>query len=165
MSLVQDFKTFLMRGNLVELAVAFVMGAVFAALLKAFIGDLITPIIALVFGQPDFSALSFTINGSHFLYGDFLNALFTFLTTAAVIFFFVVRPYNALMARRSKEDPDDQAVPGMHERRPAGGTALSVLHVADRRSDRRGSYSASGLTEITRPRRPVVNCTVPAERA
>ena len=84
MTLVQDFKKFLMRGNLVELAVAFVMGAVFAALLKAFIADLITPIIALIFGQPDFSDLSFTINCSHFLYGDFLNALFTFLTTAAV---------------------------------------------------------------------------------
>jgi large conductance mechanosensitive channel len=110
-SVVQDFKTFLLRGNLVELAVAFVMGAVFAALLKAFIGDLITPIIALVFGQPDFSTLSFTINGSHFLYGDFLNALFTFVTTAAVIFFFIVRPYNALVARRSKEDPSTKPCP------------------------------------------------------
>ena len=111
MSLLQDFKTFLMRGNLVELAVAFVMGAVFAALLKAFIADLITPIIALVFGQPNFSTLSFTINGSHFAYGDFLNYLFTFVTTAAVIFFFVVRPYNALMARRSKEDPTTKPCP------------------------------------------------------
>jgi large conductance mechanosensitive channel len=100
-----------MRGNLVELAVAFVMGAVFAALLKAFIADLITPIIALVFGQPNFSALSFTINGSHFAYGDFLNYLFTFVTTAAVIFFFVVRPYNALMARRSEEDPTIKPCP------------------------------------------------------
>ena len=120
MSLLQDFKTFLMRGNLVELAVAFVMGAVFAALLKAFIGDLITPIIALVFGQPDFSTLSFTINGSHFLYGDFLNALFTFLTTAAVIFFFVVRPYNGLMARRSKEDPTTKPWPAFESVRSSG---------------------------------------------
>jgi large conductance mechanosensitive channel len=111
MSLLQDFKTFLMRGNLVELAVAFVIGAVFAALLKAFIADLITPIIALVFGQPNFSTLSFTINGSHFAYGDFLNYLFTFVTTAAVIFFFVVRPYNALMARRSREDPTTKPCP------------------------------------------------------
>ena len=76
-----------MRGNLVELAVAFVMGAVFSALLKSFIADMITPIIALIFGQPNFSALSFTINSSHFLYGDFLNNVFTFLTTAAVMFF------------------------------------------------------------------------------
>jgi large conductance mechanosensitive channel len=110
-SLVQDFKQFLMRGNLVELAVAFVMGAVFAALLKAFIADMITPIIALIFGQPDFSSLSFTINGSHFRYGDFLNNVFTFVTTALVIFFFVVRPYNALMARRAQEDPSTKECP------------------------------------------------------
>ncbi len=111
MSLLQDFKKFLMRGNLVELAVAFVMGVVFAALLKAFIADLITPIIALIFGQPNFGALSFTINSSHFLYGDFLNALFTFIVTAFVIFLFVVKPYNALMDRRAKEDPETKECP------------------------------------------------------
>lgn len=111
MSLLRDFKQFLMRGNLVELAVAFVMGAVFSALLKSFIADMITPIIALIFGQPNFSALSFTINSSHFLYGDFLNNVFTFLTTAAVMFFFVVRPYQALMARRTQEDPSTKACP------------------------------------------------------
>ncbi|HEY5429447.1 MAG TPA: large conductance mechanosensitive channel protein MscL [Solirubrobacteraceae bacterium] len=111
MSVLADFKKFLLRGNLVELAVAFVIGVVFAALLKAFIADLITPIIALIFGQPDFSALSFTINSSHFRYGDFLNNVFTFLTTAAVIFFFVVRPYTALMARRTQEDPDTRDCP------------------------------------------------------
>ena len=109
-----------MRGNLVELAVAFVMAAVFAALLKAFIADLITPIIALVFGQPNFSALSFTINGSHFAYGDFLNYLFTFVTTAAVIFFFVVRPYNALMARRNQEDPTTKPCPECTSAVPLG---------------------------------------------
>jgi large conductance mechanosensitive channel len=111
MSMVADFKKFLMRGNLVELAVAFVMGVVFAALLKAFIADLITPIIALIFGKPDFAGLSFTINGSHFLYGDFLNDLFTFLTTAFTIFFFVVRPYNHLMDRRAQDDPDTKECP------------------------------------------------------
>ena len=111
MSVLADFKKFLMRGNLVELSVAFVMGVVFAALLKAFIADLITPIIALIFGQPDFSSLSFTINNSHFLYGDFLNNAFTFITTAFVIFFFVVRPYNHLMARRDQEDPDTKPCP------------------------------------------------------
>ncbi len=111
MSLVADFKKFLLRGNLVELAVAFVMGVVFAALLKAFIADLITPIIALIFGQPNFESLSFTINSSHFLYGDFLNALFTFIVTAFVIFLFVVKPYNALMDRRTKEDPDTKECP------------------------------------------------------
>jgi large conductance mechanosensitive channel len=110
-TLVNDFKKFLMRGNLVELAVAFVIGALFAALVKAFIADLITPIIALIFGKPDFSALSFTINGSHFFYGDFINNLITFVTTAAVIFFFVVQPYNALQARRAQEDPDEKECP------------------------------------------------------
>ncbi|MFZ0039893.1 MAG: large conductance mechanosensitive channel protein MscL [Solirubrobacteraceae bacterium] len=111
MTVVGDFKKFLLRGNLVELAVAFVMGVVFASLLKAFIADLITPIIALIFGQPNFSGLSFTINSSHFNYGDFLNNLFTFLTTAAVLFFFVVRPYNMLMQRRAQDDPDTKECP------------------------------------------------------
>ena len=111
MSVLSEFKRFLMRGNLVELAVAFVLGVVFAALVKAFIADLITPIIALIFGKPDFESLSFTINGSHFLYGDFLNALITFLTTAAAVFFFVVKPYNMLMARRATEDPDTKECP------------------------------------------------------
>lgn len=111
MSVMADFKKFLMRGNLVELAVAFVIGAVFATLMKAFIADLITPIIALIFGKPNFGALSFTINGSHFAYGDFINNLITFVTTAAAVFFFVVKPYNALMARRAKEDPDTKECP------------------------------------------------------
>jgi large conductance mechanosensitive channel len=110
-TLLGDFKKFLMRGNLVELAVAFVIGSVFAALVKAFIADLITPIIALIFGKPNFGALSFTINGSHFFYGDFINSLITFVTTAAVIFFLIVRPYQALMARRSQEDPDTKDCP------------------------------------------------------
>ena len=110
-SLMVDFKKFLMKGNLIDLAVAFVMGVVFAALLKAFIADLITPIIALVFGKPNFSNLSFTINGSHFRYGDFINNAFTFVTTAFVLFFFVVRPYQALMDRRSQEDPTTKPCP------------------------------------------------------
>ena len=111
MSVLKEFKQFLMRGNLVELAVAFVIGVVFAALLKAFIADLITPIIALIFGQPNFENLSFTINSSHFLYGDFLNALITFVITALVIFLFVVKPYNMLMERRAQEDPDSKECP------------------------------------------------------
>jgi large conductance mechanosensitive channel len=111
MGVMADFKKFLMRGNLVELAVAFVIGAVFATLMKAFIADLITPIIALIFGKPNFGALSFTINGSHFAYGDFINNLITFVTTAAAVFFFVVKPYNALMTRRTKEDPDTKECP------------------------------------------------------
>jgi large conductance mechanosensitive channel len=111
MTVLQDFKKFLMRGNLVELAVAFIIGALFAALVKAFIADLITPIVAMIVGQPNFSALHFTINSSTFAYGDFLNSLITFATTAAVVFFFVVRPYNALMARRTEEDPSTKDCP------------------------------------------------------
>jgi large conductance mechanosensitive channel len=110
-TLVREFKEFLMRGNLVELAVAFVMGVVFAALLKAFIADLITPIIALIFGEPNFSNLSFTINSSQFLYGNFINNLITFLTTGVVIFLFVVKPYNSLISRRAQEDPTVKECP------------------------------------------------------
>jgi large conductance mechanosensitive channel len=119
-SILADFKKFLMRGNLVELAVAFVIGVVFAALVKAFIADLITPIIGLIFGKPDFGALSFTINSSHFFYGDFLNNLITFITTAAAVFFFVVKPYNALMARRATEDPDSKECPECTSTIPIG---------------------------------------------
>jgi large conductance mechanosensitive channel len=115
-----DFKKFLMRGNLVELAVAFVIGVVFAALVKAFIADLITPIIGLIFGKPDFGQLSFTINSSHFFYGDFLNNLITFITTAAAVFFLVVQPYNALMARRATEDPDSKECPECTSAIPIG---------------------------------------------
>ena len=107
-----EFKKFLLQGNLVMLAVAFVIATVFAAVVKALIADLITPIIGLVFGQPNFEDLSFTINSSHFLYGDFLNVVFTFVTTAAAVFFFVVKPYEAVQARRLKgADPDVKACP------------------------------------------------------
>src|SRR3981081_1344785 len=103
MTVMADFKKFLMRGNLVELAVAFVIGAVFAELVKAFIADLITPIIALIFGKPNFGALSFTINGSHFLYGDFINNLITFVSVAAAIFLFVGTPGKQLMGGTTQE--------------------------------------------------------------
>src|SRR5579864_7875995 len=103
----RGFREFIMRGNLVELAVAFVIGTAFAALLKAFIADLITPIIAAIFGQPNFGGLNFTINSSTFLYGDFINAAITFLSIAAVIYYFVVVPYNALQERRKTAHPDD----------------------------------------------------------
>ena len=110
-SVIEDFKKFLVKGNLVTLAVAFVMGAVFAALMKAFIADLITPIIALIFGKSNFEDLSFTINGSHFLYGDFINYVVTFITTGAAVFFFVVKPYEAWDNKRSKDDPSVKDCP------------------------------------------------------
>ena len=90
-----DFKKFLLRGNLVDLAVAVVIGTAFAALVKALVADILTPIIAMIFGKPNFEDLSFTINGSHFLYGDLLNNLITFVSVAAAVFFFVVVPVNA----------------------------------------------------------------------
>ena len=85
MKLLQDFKKFLMQGDIVALAVAIVIGTAFVALVKALVADILTPIIALIFGKPDFSALSFTINSSHFLYGDFLNNVIAFISVAAAV--------------------------------------------------------------------------------
>ena len=96
----KEFRAFLLRGNLVELAVAVVIGTAFAALVTAFTQGLITPLIAAIGGEPDFSALSFTINESRFRYGVFLNALVSFLIVAGVVFFFVVKPLNTLMVRK-----------------------------------------------------------------
>jgi large conductance mechanosensitive channel len=107
---VKEFKEFLLRGNLVELAVAVVIAVAFAALIDAFVQDLITPLIAAIGGQQDFSALTFTINDSVFRYGHFLNQLISFLIIAAVVYFLVVKPVNALMARRKTEEPVDETV-------------------------------------------------------
>jgi large conductance mechanosensitive channel len=110
--MLKEFRDFLMRGNLVELAVALVMGLAFAALVSSFVDDLVMPVIAMIIGEPDFSALDFTINGAVFRYGAFLTALITFVTTAAAVFFFVVKPMNAITARiRPAEDepiPDEE---------------------------------------------------------
>lgn len=104
----KDFRQFILRGNLVDLAVAVVIGAAFGALVTAFVSSFITPLIAAIGGKPDFSALSFTINGSHFRYGLFINAAISFLIIAAVVFFFVVRPVNALMQRYSTQKDVDR---------------------------------------------------------
>jgi large conductance mechanosensitive channel len=101
-----EFRDFLMRGNLVELAVAFVMGLAFAALVTAFVDGLIMPIVAMVIGKPDFGDLTFTINDAVFRYGAFITAAITFVTTAAAIFFFVVKPVNAMMARTTKAEEE-----------------------------------------------------------
>ena len=99
----KDFREFLLRGNLVDMAVGIVIGVAFGAVVTALVSDLITPLIAAIGGNPDFSGLSFTINKSHFLYGHFINALITFLVVAAVLFFLVIKPVNALMNRRRTE--------------------------------------------------------------
>ncbi len=107
MKLLSEFKQFLLRGNVVDLAVAVVIGAAFGAVVTAMVEDLITPIIAAIFGKPDFSALDFTVNDSTFRYGDFINAVIAFVLIAAAVFFFVVVPVNALMARARREPPAD----------------------------------------------------------
>jgi large conductance mechanosensitive channel len=110
--MLKDFKTFLLRGNVVDLAVGIVVGAAFGAVVTALVADLITPIIAAIVGKPNFSNLVFTINGSTFKYGAFLNALIAFLSIAAAVFFFVVQPVNALMARRRTEpDVESETAP------------------------------------------------------
>jgi large conductance mechanosensitive channel len=103
--MLREFRAFLLRGSLVDLAVAVVVGTAFAALVNALVSDLITPLIAAVGGESDFGDLAFTINGSRFAYGHFVNQLLTFLIVAAVVFFLVVKPINALMARLRTE-PD-----------------------------------------------------------
>ena len=102
-----EFRRFLLRGNVVDLAVAVVIGAAFGAVVTALVEDLVTPFIAAFGAQPDFSAMQFTLNGSVFKYGHFLNALLSFVILAAVIFFFVVKPMNALLSRARHTPPAD----------------------------------------------------------
>jgi large conductance mechanosensitive channel len=106
--LLTEFREFILRGNLVDLAVAVVVGTAFTAVVTSLVEDLITPLIAAAGGESDFSALTFTINGSEFRYGDFVNALLTFLLVAAVLFFLVIKPVNALLARVRTEPPVDE---------------------------------------------------------
>ena len=103
--MLKEFKTFLFRGNIVDLAVAVVIGIAFGAVITALVADIITPLIAAIFGSHDFSALTFTINNSTFLYGAFINAVISFVLIAAAVFFVVVKPMNAMAARRAKEEP------------------------------------------------------------
>lgn len=106
--MINDFRDFILRGNVVDLAVAVVIGAAFGAIVTAMVEDLMTPLIAAVGGQPDFSALDFTVNGSTFRYGHFLNQVISFVVIAAVVFFFVVVPVNKLMeARKTEPAPAD----------------------------------------------------------
>ena len=98
--MLREFKEFLMKGNIVELAVAFVMGVAFAAVVNSFVNDLIMPILAMIFGKPSFDDLTFTINDAVFRYGSFFNAVLSFVLIAAAIFFVVVKPYNMYMERR-----------------------------------------------------------------
>jgi large conductance mechanosensitive channel len=106
--MLKGFRQFIMRGNLLDLAVAVVLGAAFGGVVSALVKDLVTPLIGALVGTPDFSAIAFEVNGSRFLIGDFINALLSFLLIAAAVYFFVVVPVNALMARvRRGEAPPD----------------------------------------------------------
>lgn len=107
-TMLKDFKQFLLRGNVVDLAVAVVIGAAFGAVISALVADLLTPLIAAIIGKHDFSALTFTIHHSKFRYGAFINAVIAFISIATVVFFFVVRPINALMRRRRTEPAVDE---------------------------------------------------------
>ena len=103
--MLKGFREFVLRGNVVDMAVGVVIGAAFGTIVTAFVKDLLTPLIAALVGKPDFSAYVFEINGSKFLYGDFINAVIAFLLIAAAVYYFVVVPVNALMARMKKEEP------------------------------------------------------------
>ena len=106
-NLASEFKQFLLRGNVVDLAVAVVIGSAFGAIVTSLVDNLITPLIAAIGGQPDFSEIGFTINGSRFNVGLFINALVAFLIIAAVVFFFVVKPMNLLVSRATAAPPAD----------------------------------------------------------
>jgi large conductance mechanosensitive channel len=123
----KGFKQFMLRGNVLDLAVAVVMGAAFGAVVTALVKDLITPIIAAIVGRPDFAGITFTINNSKFLIGDFINALVSFVLIGAAVYFFVVLPVTKLMARlRRGEAPPDPTTKKCPE-------CLSEVPVAARR--------------------------------
>ena len=117
----RGFREFVVLGNVIDLAVAVVIGAAFGVVIAAFVKDLITPLIAALIGKPDFSALGVTINGSRLLVGDFLNAVISFVMVAAAIYVFVVTPVNALNARRKRgEDPTTKKCPECLSEVPVG---------------------------------------------
>jgi large conductance mechanosensitive channel len=105
--MLKEFKQFLLRGNVVDLAVGVVIGAAFGSVVTALVSDILTPLIAAIAKVPDFGGLVFTINSSKFMYGHFINAVISFALVAAAIFFFVVKPINMLIARSHKEPPVD----------------------------------------------------------
>ena len=123
--MLKEFRDFLLRGNILELAVAFVMGLAFAAVVNSLVNDLIMPVIAMIIGKPDFSDLTFTINDAVFRYGSFLTAAITFVSTAAAIFFFVVKPVGAIVVRT--RTPEEEAVSDEERRHQELLTALRGL--------------------------------------
>lgn len=102
--MLKDFKAFLMQGNLLQLAVAFIMATAFGAVVTSLVNNLIMPLVAAIFGKPSFDALTFTLNDSTFYYGTFLTALVNFVLVAFAVFFFVIKPVNAMLGRMKKSD-------------------------------------------------------------
>jgi large conductance mechanosensitive channel len=126
------FRKFILRGNVVDLAVGVVIGAAFGAIVTALVKDLITPLIAAIVGKPSFSTLHFTVHKSTFFYGDFINAIVSFLLIAAAVYFFVVLPVNTLMARfKTERDPDEPTkdCPECLSSVPAGATRCAFCTV------------------------------------
>jgi large conductance mechanosensitive channel len=122
--MIKGFRDFILRGNVVDLAVAVVIGAAFGAVITSFVANIITPLIAAVFGQPDFSALTITINGSRFLYGTFINSVVSFLLIALAVYFVIVVPMNKMAELRARgkapEDPSTKQCPECLSEIPAG---------------------------------------------
>ena len=127
--MVQEFKDFLFRGNIVELAVAFVMGLAFAAVINSLVENLLMPLIAMIIGKPDFSDLTFTINDAVFRYGAFLTDVIQFVAIAAAVFFFVVKPVQAMFAR-TQRTPVEEGMPDEERRHQE---LLSALRAAGSR--------------------------------
>ena len=132
--MLSDFKKFVLRGNVVDLAVAIVVGTAFTAMVAAFVKDFITPLIAAIFGKSDFSGLYFTFHNSKFYYGSFINTAVSFLIIATVVFFAVVLPLNALMRRlnilpKEEPEPETRECPECLSEIPLGRAQMRVLHV------------------------------------
>jgi large conductance mechanosensitive channel len=126
--MLREFRDFLLRGNIVELAVAFVMGVAFSALVTSFVGNLLMPVVAMLVGEPDFRDLTFTINDAVFRYGSFLTDLLTFVAVAAAVFFFVVKPMNALLTRL--RSPVEEGMPDEERRHQELLAALGQIRRA-----------------------------------
>lgn len=109
--MVQEFKDFITRGNLITLAVGFIMGVAFSAVVGSFVEDVVMPIVAIPFGQPDFSSLTLEVNGSIIAWGSFLTAAVVFVLTALAVFLFIVKPYNAFEERTKEEEAEEEAGP------------------------------------------------------
>ena len=113
--MVKEFKDFLFRGNIVELAVAFVMGIAFAAVVNSLVNNLVMPITAAIIGKPDFSDLTFTINDAVFRYGAFITDVIQFMAIAAAVFFFIVKPVQ-MMLERGRKEPIEEGMPDEERR-------------------------------------------------